>query len=61
MLYAEGVEALGKAAATYCVTEPGTDLVYPNPMYSNVAKFYFADNFHQAVKLIHDIGGRTRG
>lgn len=57
MIYAEGVEALGKAAAVYCENEPNTDLVYPNPMYSNVAKFYFADNFHQAVKMVQDIGG----
>jgi len=57
MLYAEGVEALGKAAAMNCVTEPGTDLVYPNPVYSNIAKFYFADNFHQAIKVLQDIGG----
>jgi 4-hydroxybutyryl-CoA dehydratase/vinylacetyl-CoA-Delta-isomerase len=57
MLYAEGVEAIGKAAAVFCVTEPGTDLVYPNPVYSNIAKYYFADNFHVAVKLLQDIGG----
>ncbi len=57
MLYTEGVEALGRAAAAHCVKEPGTELVYPNPMYSNVAKFFFADNFHQAMKTIHDIGG----
>ncbi|MFC1905464.1 4-hydroxyphenylacetate 3-hydroxylase N-terminal domain-containing protein [Chloroflexota bacterium] len=57
MLYAEGVEALGKAAAVFCVKEPGTELVYPNPVYSNISKFYFADNFHQAVKILQDIGG----
>jgi len=57
MLYAEGVEALGKAAAVSCLREPDTELVYPNPMYSNVAKFFFADNFHQAMKYIQDIGG----
>jgi 4-hydroxybutyryl-CoA dehydratase/vinylacetyl-CoA-Delta-isomerase len=57
MMYAEGVEALGKAAAMLCVQEPGTDLVYPNPVYSNISKFYFADNFHQAVKILQDIGG----
>jgi 4-hydroxybutyryl-CoA dehydratase/vinylacetyl-CoA-Delta-isomerase len=57
MLYAEGVDALGKAAAVSCLPEPETDLVYPNPMYSNVAKFFFADNFHQAMKYLQDIGG----
>lgn len=57
MLYAEGVEALGKAAAVFCIKEPGTDLVYPNAVYSNISKFYFADNFHQAVKILQDVGG----
>lgn len=56
-MYAEGTEALGKAACEYCVTEPGSDLVYPNPMYSNVAKFFFADNYHQAIKYLLDIAG----
>ncbi|MFC1821752.1 4-hydroxyphenylacetate 3-hydroxylase N-terminal domain-containing protein [Thermodesulfobacteriota bacterium] len=56
-LYAEGVEALGKAACQFCVTQAGTDLVYPNPTYSNIAKFYFADHFHQAVKILQDIAG----
>jgi len=57
MMYAEGVEALGKAAAVFCVNEPGSDLVYPNPVYSNISKFYFADNFHEAMKIVQDIGG----
>jgi 4-hydroxybutyryl-CoA dehydratase/vinylacetyl-CoA-Delta-isomerase len=26
-------------------------------MYSNIAKFYYADNFHQIVKMVQDIGG----
>ena len=46
-----------RAACEYCVEEPGTDLVYPNPMYSNISKFFFADNYHQAVKHLQDIAG----
>lgn len=57
VMYAEGTEALGKAACEYCMTEPGTDLAYPNPLYSNVAKFFFADNYHQAIKHVQDIAG----
>jgi 4-hydroxybutyryl-CoA dehydratase/vinylacetyl-CoA-Delta-isomerase len=57
IMYAEGTEALGRAACEYCVSEPGTDLVYPNPIYSNVAKFFFADNYHQAIKYVQDISG----
>lgn len=56
-MYAEGTEALGKVACEHCVTEPGSDLVYPNPMYSNIAKFFFADNYHQAIKYVLDIAG----
>lgn len=57
ILYAEGVEALGKAACQFCEIVPDTDLVYPNPMYSNIAKFYFADNWHQASKIVQDLAG----
>ncbi len=57
VLYAEGVEALGKAACQFCEQLPDTDLVYPNPVYSNVAKFYFSDNWHQASKIVQDIAG----
>ncbi len=57
MMYTEAVETLGKAAVEHCVSEPGSDLVYPNPMIANICKFYFADNWHQATKYIQDIGG----
>lgn len=26
-------------------------------VYSNAAKYFFADNFHEAIKILHDIGG----
>jgi 4-hydroxybutyryl-CoA dehydratase/vinylacetyl-CoA-Delta-isomerase len=55
--YAETVEILGRAACEHCVSEPDSDLVYPNPMYANIAKFFFADNWHQATKCLQDIGG----
>lgn len=57
VMYAEGTEALGRAASESCIQEPETGLVYPNPMYSNIAKFFFADNYHQAIKLVQDIAG----
>ena len=56
-MYAEAVEVMGKAACEYCVTQPEIGLVYPNPMYANICKFYFADNWHQATKYIQDIAG----
>ncbi|NLO27229.1 MAG: hypothetical protein GX113_03480 [Actinobacteria bacterium] len=57
VMYTEAVETLGLAAVEHCVSERGSDLVYPNPMIANICKFYFADNWHQATKYIQDIGG----
>jgi 4-hydroxybutyryl-CoA dehydratase/vinylacetyl-CoA-Delta-isomerase len=56
-MYTEGTEALGRAACENCIKEPDSEWVYPNQMYSNIAKFFFADNFHQAIKYIQDITG----
>jgi 4-hydroxybutyryl-CoA dehydratase/vinylacetyl-CoA-Delta-isomerase len=55
--YTETVEILGRAACEHCVSEPDSDLVYPNPMIANICKLYFADNWHQATKYIQDIAG----
>ena len=55
--YAETTEALGRVACKDSVKDPYSGLVYPNPMYSNAAKFFFADNFHQAIKTLIDITG----
>ncbi len=57
VMYTEAVETLGRAAVEQCVSEAGSELVYPNPMIANICKFYFADNWHQATKYIQDIGG----
>lgn len=56
-MYTEAVEILGRAACEHCISEPDSDLVYPNPMVANICKFYFADNWHQATKYIQDIAG----
>jgi 4-hydroxybutyryl-CoA dehydratase / vinylacetyl-CoA-Delta-isomerase len=55
--YAETVEILGQSAVEHCVSEPGSDLVYPNPMTANICKLFFADNWHQATKYLQDISG----
>jgi 4-hydroxybutyryl-CoA dehydratase/vinylacetyl-CoA-Delta-isomerase len=55
--YTEAVEFLGRAACEHCVSEPASDLVYPNPMIANICKLYFADNWHQATKYVQDIAG----
>lgn len=57
VMYTEAVEVLGKAACEYCMSEEDSDLVFPNPMYANICKYYFADNWHEATKFIQDIAG----
>jgi 4-hydroxybutyryl-CoA dehydratase/vinylacetyl-CoA-Delta-isomerase len=57
MYYAETAEALGKVAVDHFETEPVSGMVYPNPMYSNCAKYFFADGHHHALRLMQDIGG----
>ncbi|KPK96748.1 MAG: hypothetical protein AMJ95_12490 [Omnitrophica WOR_2 bacterium SM23_72] len=57
VMFTEAVEILGRSACEHCISEPDSDLVYPNPMYANICKFYFADNWHQATKYIQDIAG----
>jgi len=56
-LYTEATDIIGQAACEHCVSESDSDLVYPNPMYANIAKFFFAENFHQATKYLQDIAG----
>jgi 4-hydroxybutyryl-CoA dehydratase/vinylacetyl-CoA-Delta-isomerase len=57
VMFTEAVEIMGRSACEHCITEPDSDLVYPNPMYANICKFYFADHWHQATKYIQDIAG----
>ena len=57
VMYAEAVDALGKAAAQNGVIDPESGFAYPNITYSNVAKFFFADNYYQAEKYLQDIAG----
>lgn len=61
VMFTEATEVMGRAACEYCVSEPDSDLVYPNPMYANICKFFFADNWHQATKYIQDIAGGIVG
>jgi len=57
VMFTEAVEVIGLSACEHCISEPDSDLVYPNPMYANICKFYFADNWHQATKYLQDIAG----
>lgn len=55
--YAETSQALGKCAGQNPVRDEYSGMVYPHPMYSNCTKFFFADNYHAALKILQDIGG----
>jgi 4-hydroxybutyryl-CoA dehydratase/vinylacetyl-CoA-Delta-isomerase len=59
--YAEATEIIGLAACEHCVSEPDSDLVYPNPLYANIAKLFFADNWHQAIKYPERLGTSHEG
>ncbi|MCZ6675869.1 MAG: hypothetical protein O7E52_01340 [Candidatus Poribacteria bacterium] len=53
--YAETVRALSKAAAVDCTRVDGVAI--PNSLITNLAKFYFASNYHQMVSYVQDIAG----
>jgi 4-hydroxybutyryl-CoA dehydratase/vinylacetyl-CoA-Delta-isomerase len=55
VMFTEAVEVIGRSACEYCITEPDSDLVYPNPLYANICKFYFADNWHQATNIFRTL------
>lgn len=56
-MFADMVEAMGKAAALDSKVDPEIGLAAPNEIYSNCAKFFCADNMHQAIKYLQDITG----
>jgi 4-hydroxybutyryl-CoA dehydratase/vinylacetyl-CoA-Delta-isomerase len=56
-MYAEGVNVIGKASCMDCEKQKDSDVVSPNMVYTNTAKYLFADNYHQAVKTAHDLCG----
>jgi 4-hydroxybutyryl-CoA dehydratase/vinylacetyl-CoA-Delta-isomerase len=56
VFYAEMLRmALESAIRNYKTTETG--MVYPDPVSINVGKYYGAANYHNMVKLLHDMSG----
>lgn len=53
----EAFKAMSLAACMFPEKEPDSDLVNPNRMYINIAKFMYADGFHDAIKMAQDICG----
>ncbi|HUJ89241.1 MAG TPA: 4-hydroxyphenylacetate 3-hydroxylase N-terminal domain-containing protein [Syntrophorhabdales bacterium] len=61
VMVTEAVDFLSRAACEHAVSEPDIDLIYPNPMCANIAKYYFAENFHGVTRILQDIGGGIVG
>lgn len=57
MQITEAFKVITQAACMFPEQEPGMDLVFPNQMYINIAKYMYADNFSQFTKIAQDICG----
>jgi len=57
LAYAETLHALTFAAAMDPRVNPETGIHMPSPLVGNLAKLYFAEGFHEAVKAVQDIAG----
>ena len=55
VMYLETVRGLTKAAALECRYRQG--IAVPNVVYTNAAKYHFADRYHEMAKLVQDIAG----
>lgn len=55
--YTETTDALGRASCFDCSEDKELGVVFPDPVYSNAAKFFFAEHYHQAIKHLIDITG----
>jgi 4-hydroxybutyryl-CoA dehydratase/vinylacetyl-CoA-Delta-isomerase len=56
-MYTEAIDAVSRSACIFCEKEPESELVHPNRVYTNAAKYLFADNYHQAIRTLEDIAG----
>jgi 4-hydroxybutyryl-CoA dehydratase/vinylacetyl-CoA-Delta-isomerase len=56
-MYSDVTEALGKAAALAPIIDQETGFAMPNPVYTNAAKYWFASQWHEAMKYLQDITG----
>ncbi len=56
VIYAETIKALNTAAALN--GRAGDDgFFYPDPVASNLGKYYFATNYHNCIRILQDIAG----
>ncbi len=55
VIYLETLRSMSRAACLDFVTYGG--IAVPNPISTNIAKYYFANEYHQVVKIIQDLAG----
>ncbi len=55
VIYVETLKSLSKAACYEYVIHG--DMAVPNPVTTNIAKYHFAHNYHDVVKIIEDLSG----
>jgi 4-hydroxybutyryl-CoA dehydratase / vinylacetyl-CoA-Delta-isomerase len=53
--YVNTMKALARASCLDCVVHSG--LAIPNPVTANVAKYFYANNYHNIVKIVEDLSG----
>jgi len=55
VIYVNTLKSLARASCIDFATHGGIPI--PNPVLTNMAKYHFATNFHQCIKLVQDIAG----
>jgi 4-hydroxybutyryl-CoA dehydratase/vinylacetyl-CoA-Delta-isomerase len=55
VIYLETLKALSKAACFDYVMHGG--IAVPNPVTTNIAKYHFAHNYHEVVRIVQDLAG----
>ena len=55
MIYLETLKSLSKTACYDFVMRGG--IAVPNPVTTNMAKYHFAHNYHDVIKIVQDLAG----
>lgn len=55
VIYLETLRSMSRAACLDYVTVGG--IAVPNPISTNIAKYYFANEYHHVIKIIQDLAG----
>jgi 4-hydroxybutyryl-CoA dehydratase/vinylacetyl-CoA-Delta-isomerase len=55
VIYLETLRSMSRAACLDYVSIGG--IAVPNPISTNIAKYYFADEYHKVVKIVEDLAG----